>query len=273
MKKIILYFAFLIFCNALLSQKHPETILGKVTYEFVHKTDTASNYLHKEIMVLLYGNEMSEYFSLTKQMQDSMMKQKLEDAMRTGTNNVDFGNMVITNPQIIFFNRFNKKLWLVEEYRNTRYMMFDMGNVPQWQIQKETRLIDGYTCQSAITNFRGRKYTAWFTTSIPLAYGPWKLNGLPGLILEAYDATKEVQFNFRWLVQAKNLGTLVLPNHIIATTIKDFKKMQLAYQQGGAQDNNIQMNGIQISDIKLSGGNNRLKKWDNDNNPIELKNN
>jgi GLPGLI family protein len=274
MKKIILYFAFLIFCNAVLSQKQPEIILGKVTYEFVHKTDTASNYLHKETMQLLYGNEMSEYLSLTKQMQDSMIKQKFENAMSSGTNNVELGVMVKTTPQIYFFNRFNKKLWLVEDYRNARYMMLDMGNAPQWQIQKETRLIDGYTCQSATTNFRGRKYTAWFTTAIPLAYGPWKLNGLPGLILEAYDAKKEVQFNFRWLVQAKNLGTLELPNHAINTTIKDFKKMQLAFEQGGAQDNSSNsMNGIQISDVKLNGGNNRFKKRDNDNNPLELKNN
>ena len=36
--------------------------------------------------------------------------------------------------------------------------------------------------------FRGRLYTAWYYPDIPLPIGPWKLQGLPGIILEAYDA-------------------------------------------------------------------------------------
>ena len=67
----------------------------------------------------------------------------------------------------------------------------------QWEIMNETKKIGNIVCHKAKGYFRGREYTAWFTNSIPLAFGPWKLQGLPGLILEAYDTNKEVYFYFK----------------------------------------------------------------------------
>jgi hypothetical protein len=32
----------------------------------------------------------------------------------------------------------------------------------------------------------------WYTDSIPISFGPWKLHDLPGIVLEAYDDTNEV---------------------------------------------------------------------------------
>lgn len=66
-----------------------------------------------------------------------------------------------------------------------------------WLISNEHKKIGQFNCQKAEAKFRGREYSAWFTTEIPLPYGPWKLNGLPGLILEAYDTDKEVYFYFK----------------------------------------------------------------------------
>ena len=46
----------------------------------------------------------------------------------------------------------------------------------------------------ATADFRGRRWTAWFATDIPVSDGPWKLSGLPGLILEAYDKGHQYTF-------------------------------------------------------------------------------
>ena len=67
-----------------------------------------------------------------------------------------------------------------------------------WKISnKETKKIGKFDCTKATTTFRGRNYTAWFAKTIPVPYGPWKLGGLPGLILEAYDTNKNVYWYFK----------------------------------------------------------------------------
>ena len=67
----------------------------------------------------------------------------------------------------------------------------------EWKLSNDTKLIGKFTCKKATTFFRGRQYTAWFTPEIPVPFGPWKLQGLPGLILEAYDVNKYVFWYFK----------------------------------------------------------------------------
>ncbi len=66
-----------------------------------------------------------------------------------------------------------------------------------WKITNIKKTIGGYECIKAITSYKGREYTAWYSPSIPASYGPWKLFGLPGLILEAYDTKKEIFFSLK----------------------------------------------------------------------------
>lgn len=54
--------------------------------------------------------------------------------------------------------------------------------------------IAGYSCKKAACTFRGRKWTAWYTTEIPYSEGPWKFCGLPGLILKVEDSKNEYAF-------------------------------------------------------------------------------
>lgn len=65
---------------------------------------------------------------------------------------------------------------------------------PEWSISEETKEISGYQCLKATTKYRGREWEAWFAPEIPIPDGPWKLCGLPGLILEAYDTHKDYCF-------------------------------------------------------------------------------
>lgn len=56
-----------------------------------------------------------------------------------------------------------------------------------WVIGAETKEICGYKCVKATCHWRGRDYTAWFTSEIPVPVGPWKFGGLPGLIMKVSD--------------------------------------------------------------------------------------
>lgn len=63
-----------------------------------------------------------------------------------------------------------------------------------WKITEETDSVFGYPCIKAIVGYAGRKYTAWFTPEIPVNDGPWKFNGLPGLILKVSDDDNLFQY-------------------------------------------------------------------------------
>ncbi|MBQ8060774.1 MAG: GLPGLI family protein [Bacteroidales bacterium] len=58
----------------------------------------------------------------------------------------------------------------------------------EWTFGDDQKEVCGYPCQEAKTSYGGREWTVWFAPSIPSNVGPWKLGGLPGLILEAQDA-------------------------------------------------------------------------------------
>lgn len=58
----------------------------------------------------------------------------------------------------------------------------------KWIITADTTTIFNYKCFKAKSTFKGREWIAWFTRDIPISSGPWKLFGLPGLILRANDS-------------------------------------------------------------------------------------
>lgn len=59
-----------------------------------------------------------------------------------------------------------------------------------WVISGDKKTILGYECTKATAEFRGRKWEVWFTTALNAEAFPWKLHGLPGVILEARDSEK-----------------------------------------------------------------------------------
>lgn len=59
-----------------------------------------------------------------------------------------------------------------------------------WTIKdSEIKNIGNLKCKQATLKFRGRDYIAWFTEEIPISEGPYKFNGLPGLIVLIHDIT------------------------------------------------------------------------------------
>lgn len=112
---------------------------------------------------------------------------------------------------IFYKNIETKELISKEKLMSKTFIVEDHLLEIKWEIKDEKKTIATYECQKAIGEFRGRVYTAWFTLDIPVSTGPWKLWGLPGLILEAYDADKEVQFLFKSLKIDTDTASLMPP--------------------------------------------------------------
>ncbi|ROI13862.1 MULTISPECIES: GLPGLI family protein [Epilithonimonas] len=94
-----------------------------------------------------------------------------------------------------------------------------------WKILPETKKISNYSCKKAICNFRGRNYTAWFTEEIPFQDGPYKFNGLPGLIVKIYD--EKNYFSFELVSFLKKQRTIILKNDLHTVENKKFYKTKI----------------------------------------------
>ncbi len=92
----------------------------------------------------------------------------------------------------IIKNRTNDSILLYEGPVNLTDRVKVQENVKQtWHLINETEEVCGYSCQKATTHFKGRFYTAWYTTEIPINEGPYKFKGLPGLIVKIEDDQKQ----------------------------------------------------------------------------------
>ena len=106
------------------------------------------------------------------------------------------------------------------------FVVKDSLQIFDWKILNETKKILGYTCQLATMDYRGRKYKAWFTSDLPIG-GPWKFDGLPGMILSLQ--TEKTFLSFEAISIKSNKIKLAKINNPFqikkALTWDEFKKL------------------------------------------------
>lgn len=179
--------------------QNPEPISRQVVYNFIHVYDTSLKEKPlQEKHQLLIGTSSSHYIKGTYVPQT--MPALEQAASSGGPVRVVTAIPVATviDPFVTAINVFQfpaeQKLATVERIGIKEFLLEGKLPVIDWKVTTTTKKILDYTCQQATGKFGGRTYTVWFTTDIPVQYGPWKLNGLPGLILEAIDEKQEVSF-------------------------------------------------------------------------------
>lgn len=90
----------------------------------------------------------------------------------------------------------------------------------QWTLLSEQKQIGNFLCDKAKTTFRGRTYEVWYTSEIPITYGPWKFNGLPGLMVEI----KDTQGIYSWQL------TSFTPNIEIGIELNEVQKKNSKFE-------------------------------------------
>jgi len=97
---------------------------------------------------------------------------------------------------------------IYDDFVTKKFTIQDDGAPINWEISTDSKMIQSFKVYKATTEFRGRKWTAWYSPDLPFPFGPWKLCGLPGLILEASDDSGV--FNFS--VSSINLNSMSVIN-------------------------------------------------------------
>lgn len=196
MKRMYYFFMYLFLCIPLTLHAQ-EKAIAKIHYKFSHINDTAKREQPQRDEVVLYlGKKSSFYKSYSdEKVKESIAAQKLLTDY-SGHMVINFSTTPIKNFYLIYPE--DQKMIDIESISSSfdAYSTESPYQGQEWKIGDEIKEIGDYRCQQATTTFKGRNYIAWFTTEIPFQAGPWKLRGLPGLILSAYDEDKEVVFEY-----------------------------------------------------------------------------
>jgi GLPGLI family protein len=191
-KQILLFSLFLSIASLTQAQSVKEKPLIKAIYQFEHLHDTTTRYQPlKETMVLFAGPTSLLYGSY----ETDLIQQQLEAQIKSSSFD---GSLVIrgsgSTSESYYFHFPSHLSQSIHTIRGKKYLVEEKFPVIDWEMTTESKQIKGFTCHAAKGHWGGRNYTAWFTTDVQVTGGPWKLQGLPGLILEAYDEQREVSF-------------------------------------------------------------------------------
>jgi GLPGLI family protein len=180
MKKIhIIILLFFISFLKLYSQE----ICGEIKYTF--KTDIAYEYIEQYSMK--FNNTSSLFQEIdVKQIEN---KQKTIES-NDGETKASFAKRKNINSK--YFYNIKNAFYFKDIFEDVELIVKEDKFVWDWKLKSETKAIGNFKCQKATITYRGRNYIAWFTNEIPVPFGPWKFQGLSGIILEVYDTDKKI---------------------------------------------------------------------------------
>lgn len=183
-------------CNVFFSQEKSNFIKYEVSGEYFEPLDTQSI---NEFLIF----DKNKYYYFNVAFDD---KRDVYDILKNY--NIAKGSEKIFST---YNNNFIYQL-VAKPNKSSPTLTKDYYNL-NWRFLNEKKKILGYNCSLAETEFRGRKYYAYFTTEIPFPIGPWKFNNLPGIILEVYD--KDKVYVYKATEISLNNNKIAIPNNVI----------------------------------------------------------
>lgn len=171
------------------STERLDTSLYAVKYDTTVMVDTLTKEKFAYRNILLIGKNVDKFFPEGKL--------QYELARTRGGSNLK----ATENQHHVFFyeavyhDRSTGQTTTTERLCEDDFITTEKTPYQDWTLSDEKKVIGQYECYLAECDFRGRHYFAWYTEEIPMPYGPWKLGGLPGLIVSAYDSEHHYEYN------------------------------------------------------------------------------
>lgn len=186
-------------------------IFGEVNYEGYYNT-----YMKGNTKYVMYFDNQNSYCEREK---DSIIgaQSGLSDELSNIFNEVRTTKKTI--PKYYFRNNSRNKLIYFEQSILKKYNVTDTTAIFNWELVAETKKVGNYICQKAISKFRGRNYIAWYSAEIAVPFGPQKIYGLPGLVLEVYEE------NYKYYQVATNIKLNHSDNTILKKKISYLEKL------------------------------------------------
>ena len=247
------------------AQKKIDEAYLKCQYDYTYVVDTLYGKTAKDWLVLQIGKNMSKCYSYYSMQVDSIFASPDRDVILRQQINAAIGSKTEWPHKrmkaYVYKNYPQGKMTVTDGLLMQDYIYEDTLCAQNWVIQDSSKLILGHECQKAVCQYRGHCWTAWFAMDIPITDGPWKLCGLPGLIMEATSEDNSHAFKLLGMEKVSKepivfSKTYVGNNKFEKTTFEKFLKEQYIYIFGDFQSQ-TQLQGIDIPKIEKVGS----KKW------------
>jgi len=176
----------------------PDTAWLTVHYKYTYVMDTNNRaHPYTENMVLFVGKSASAYKSYDGLVADQQFKKAWTTAVASSPDGRPRINRMGVGSRTQYFQYPGEQKLFTKDYLMvTAYLIEGPMPAITWTISGDTATFGGLHCQKATGHLKGREYIAWFCPDLPVHSGPWKLNGLPGVIVDARDTKNEVVFAF-----------------------------------------------------------------------------
>lgn len=179
-------------------QNQAQNPLGKITY--LQQTETSEEKKRNGVSYLLFNQNESLYIQ-TGAPATAVVNPNWDQSSYSAGDKLGFPIYKDHHSRKILFRSFCYKREL-----GTHCVVEDTLGAIDWLIDPSAHKRFGvYECLKATGYFRGRDYEVWFSPDLPISSGPYKLGGLPGLILEAQSTDGLVHFLFQSLELSPDL--------------------------------------------------------------------
>lgn len=186
MKKsvLILYCMVMAICSC---AQDSISVIYRHSYRFCEEVPGKS----EELCVLDMTNSMSHFYSKdferSSDLTDSLSRRGMSAAEVISAKKKEGLNTSTTSTNV-YKNYPEEGKITVTEYLAGMYKYEEDMPRLHWILEEGDTVIAGYRCFRASTIYRGRTWMVCYAPDIALNDGPWKLCGLPGLILYALDS-------------------------------------------------------------------------------------
>lgn len=278
---LVITFVIISFIYTHAQQKEQFQFDYKAIYEVTYLLDSLDRDSEKQEMTeLLIGDGTSLFRSFKKASDDSSYMAYIRNKVITMSEPIvtSIGDINAFNYQVLKdFSSGQTKVY--DEYtggdlgaiKEIAYYFEPQEAMSNWTLKEDTSTINGHLCQRADIKFGGRTWTAWFSPEMA-AYsdGPYKFQGLPGLIFRVHDTKKTWDFE---LVDFSKIDTLISINFkedlsFIETTKQEIYKNRRVFQKNQMEISEAA--GNNYGDSRKSAKEQLEKYILHDNNWIEL---
>ena len=236
-----LFFFFVIFsCNLFQGQNK------QFFYEYRFIPDsTEKKQIATEIMILDINQKRSLFFGQEMYKSDSTL---LSDSKK-GIFSMPPDKPMI-NEQVIKYPN-SAQIDYVKLVSYEKYIVSQEVKLP-WKLVSEFKTILDHKVQKATVSYGGRHWTAWFAKDIPFQDGPYKFYGLPGLILELEDDTKNHHYILKGIKDSQE--------EMVYPALNNYKTSKISYLQFVKLYQNYRINPVanlvgKIPDYQDENGN------------------